>query len=379
MNSMRNALLISIVLISAAAAGLYLPFARKKVWLNTIESTADGEGLSPEQEVEVQKEMVVDESIYKVDRDTRIVSKIPSSPIELEAVFRQRKNDTCETLETGEPLELKQFALALTQRDKFQSPSKEVMPSTRVPVLTIGLNMQPADQRSLPTLSRSTILNYLESNFVSIQARVSKDPVTRELTLQYRPIGAVGGFTGLPVTKEYVEAINSTIKNVRGIGMYEPKSRNDKKERSPFQIAILLFRSTYMDDSGVGETAQHELGFVCMGNSNGDEPDISFIATTNQRKTWLLFSRESSQMPKRLNDCSMVATVRFDQFITGGLQPKTGIVRRISNRAKQKFDVEDIERFLASENLTGGWTENLDLAVEAILDGRVSQQKTANK
>jgi hypothetical protein len=75
----------------------------------------------------------------------------------------------------------------------------------------------------------------------------------------------------------------------------------------------------------------------------------------------------------------MVATVRFDQFITGGLQPKTGIVRRISNRAKQKFDVEDIERFLASENLTGGWTENLDLAVEAILDGRVSQQKTANK
>lgn len=376
---MRNIVLILVLLFTVVAVGLYLPFARKKVWQETLESTVEDGGLSPEQEVEVQKEMVVDSSVYKMERDTRIVSKVPSSPVELEAVFRQRKNDTCETLEVSEPLELKQYSLALTQRDRFQSPTKEVMPSTRVPVLTIGLNMQPSDQRSLPSLSRSTILNYLESNFVSIQARVSKDPVTRELSLHYRPIGAVGGFTGPPVTKEYVEAINSTIKNVRGMGIYEPKRSKDRKEESSFQIAILLFRSSFVDDSGIGETAQHELGFVCMGNSNGEEPDISFIATTNQRKTWLLFSRESNEMPKRLNDCSMVATVRFDQFITGGLQPKSGIVRRISNRAKQRFDVEDIEQYLEKENLSGGWAENLDTAVEAILDSRISPQKNPTK
>ncbi len=371
---MRNMILGLVILTAIIAGGLYLPYARKNVWRDTLDSTVGDAGFSPEVEVEVQKEMVVDESVYKLDRDTRIVSKVPSSPVELEAVFRQRKNDTCETLEVGEPLELKQYALALTQRDRFQSQTRKAMPATRVPVLTIGLNMQPSDQRSLPSLSRSTILDYLESNFVSIQARVTKDPVTRDLSLHYRPIGAVGGFSGLSVTKEYVEAINSTIKNVRGIGLFEPKRSNERKESKPFQIAILLFRSTFVDDSGLGETAQHELGFICMGNSNAEEPEISFIATTDQRKTWLMFSRESSQLPRRLNDCSMVATVRFDQFITGGLQPKSGIVRRISNRAKQKYDVEEIERYLENENLKGGWSENLDSVVEAILDSRISQK-----
>ncbi len=173
----------------------------------------------------------------------------------MEAVFRQRKNDSCEQLPKGEPIVMTQYTLGLTPRDQYKS-RETILPSTRREVLRIGLNMLPSDQRNLPTLSRSIILGFLEDHYLSLQVRILKDSVTSNWQLHHRPIAMVGRYTGLPIAQDWVNAISSTVEDIRGLGVLQIP------EGVQSQTAVLIFRAAWLDERGENAGVRHEFAFI---------------------------------------------------------------------------------------------------------------------
>ncbi len=89
-------------------------------------------------EKEIVEQMAIEVSNLDAQRDLRILRVIPKTAVELEAAFRQHRNDVCEQLPAGESLRFTDYTLALTPRDQYRT-KQQVYPSTRRQFLTVGL------------------------------------------------------------------------------------------------------------------------------------------------------------------------------------------------------------------------------------------------
>ncbi len=365
---------ISLVAVLGVLAVFGLPQIRSTAWKETLVSKqAESKNLPSEwDEDSIVETMAVDGSRYDWKSDIRLIRSVPNTPVALEAAFRQRRTDICESLAEGEPLEITQHAVLLTARDRHRA--KEVrMPSTRREIATIGLNMLPTDQRQLPVLSRPLILDFLNNHFLSLQARIFKDAGTSNWILHYRPIAAVGKYTGIPFSQKWVEAISNTVQDIRGLGIAEAKGDQDGS-----QTAVILFRLTWLDERGETSGIRHELGFIharpSTNRRNNDPFEIHFVATSNHRSVWNYFPPNANKRTRSENDCSLVGTIRFDEFMRGGLQPKSTVTRRMLAHAGASFRVEQIDNHLEGLGLQGGWSEHLSAAIAGIIGEKIPQQ-----
>ncbi len=362
---------IAVVLGLVAGAGLlYLPNLRKDSWQETktssrLSSTAV---MQAAEEGEIRDELGQEFSEFDERRDVRTLSKVPATPAALEAAYRKHRNDVCEPLQEGVPMVFDDFTLALTPRDSFRS-KELVFPSTRRQVLTVGLTMLAADEKALPTLSRSTITSFLEDHYLSIQARITKDPTTDEWALNYRPIAAVGSFRGSTSTQDWVHAISMTVNDICGLGLL--KSGEDE----PTQTAVLLFRSTWMDPVIQRPKYRHELGFLhavkAKNPKEGEDPfELHLVITSDERTKWHYIETSSSR-PSNPSQCGLVGSIYFNTFLSNGLEPKSAVTRRISTKSDRMVDVSRIEQYLKEQNLSGGWQENTIPVVKAMIDGTI--------
>jgi hypothetical protein len=316
-------------------------------------------------------ELVPDQSEYDRVLNLRLLKSIPVSPTELEAAYRQGKNDTCEITEEGEPLVITQFLGRLTSRDKFRETV--VRPGTRRHVASIGLSLLPSDARLLPTLSRSTILRYIDSHFISLQARIEKDPVTAKWQLQYRPIAVIGSYSRAGTTQSFVDAIVTTIRDIRGLGIYR-----DPKSESESQTAILLFRSEWLDEAGLKPKARIEYCFMHAvpktAPFEGDPISLHFFFTSDDRTEWHYFPAKDSRLPQAVSQCSIHAKVRFVEFDSSGLEPKSGLVRQMQSSSRDRFGQKEIEAFLKENNKEGTWDRNLTALLDAVVESKIPRR-----
>jgi len=362
-----------LVLLLGGIATFGLPQMRSRAWKETLVSRQAGaESVEPAgSEAEIEASMKVDDSQYDVKFDIRKIRSVPNNPVALEAAFRQRSPDVCESLEDGEPLDFAEHTVFLTARDRYRT--KEIQfPSTRREVATIGLNMLPTDQRKLPLLSRPLILDFLGNHYLSLQARILKDATTGQWMLHYRPIAAVGKFSGLPFSQKWVEAVSSTVQEIRGLGIFESKDKDEG------QSAVIVFRSTWLDEKGEKAGIRHELVFIHAipsTNSKSIDPfEIHLFVTSNQRTVLNHFSTQPRKRPRGVNDCDLQGTVRFDEFMRGGLQPKSSVTRKMLARPLATFRLSDVDDYLNKQGYEGGWCENLTQAFHGILKGHVPRQ-----
>lgn len=356
-----------------AATGVYwLPKIRTETWDKTrVSSTLTSPKIaSAASEDEVKEQMQNKISEYDIRRDLRKLQTVPDTPASLEAAFRNHKTDVCEQLPEGEPMGFRDYTLALTPRDQHREASM-LFPATRREFLTIGLTMISTDEKALPTLSRSLITSYLNEHYLSLQARISKDPVNSEWMLNYRPIAAVGRFGGQAYTQAWEEAIASTVQDICGLGILETKDPEDKS-----QTAVLLFRFTWLDEATNRSMYRHELGFLhAVPRANvrdGEDPfEFHLITTSNERKTWNYFEPQGSSIPRSRTSCGIVGTIRFDEYMSDGLRPKRAATRKIDTRPIKSYDIETIKSYLASNQMDGGWNANLKRVLKAIVKSEI--------
>lgn len=219
---MKKILALVGMLVVAAALLVTLPAARDAVWgINgpTIRTSLPYDPqIRAELETAVEEAMKVDVSHFDRASDLRYVDRLPASEAELEATFRQRKTDAAEKILASESVQSRELLMNLTPRD-MSRPAAGRIPSTRRHVMSVALAVADQDRAALPTLSKGQILDFLENNYISLQARISHDLTTGQWRLHHRPLAAQTTFGVNPTSQKLEPAVEATIAEIRGLGI----------------------------------------------------------------------------------------------------------------------------------------------------------------
>ena len=360
-----------------------------------------------EQEMEIAQAMMVDLSRYERTTDTRYIDILPISPIELEAVFRNRKADRCEKVAPGELL-LNLERKPAAKQEINRSLNHQNL-TTRRQVMSLSLAVEPDDQKALPKLSKSHILRFLDTTWLSLQARFFLNPETNQWRLHYRPVAAQGSFANSNRTQTYESSIERTIEDVRGLGVFTrttgktkellvdtSDSANDvaKVRQNPEsaldattlqavadqptvdkQTAAWLFRFEQQHGGDSTSTNQYEFIFVHIVPDKNSRPGTDpwqthLFCTTNQRQTLHYFLPESiEKAPRDVKETNLQAGVHFTRYGSGGLAPSQSVTRNIAINSLKKYAIVDLVKSLEDPHFKGDWQSKVPELLDIVIEG----------
>jgi hypothetical protein len=267
------------------------------------------------------------------------------------------------------------FAGALTIRDRrdAERTGKTPNPSTRRYALSVGIEVLPDDQLRLPSLSKDKILDYLDSHYVSVQARVQKDS-KGVLYLHQRPIVATANFGRVRQTDDFHPAVVNAVKDMHAVGLYVPPKVSPTSEN--LRTAVLIHKYTGLNAQAlkVGtnrEEPHYEFVFIRGRSSTiGTKLDLHVFVTTEER-TKLHYVKPSQPAPGRFSDCLLRAQVYFTKYTDNGLVPSESVVRSQTVIAKGAYTLGALDSFVKETlKLTDALT-NLSETLDAIIDNKV--------
>ena len=283
-----------------------------------------------------------------------VITQLPVGESELESAFSQGSRFRCQVLAPGQPLMLTNFvALPLPPGQK----NNEKLPPLlrRMPALTVGLKIAPGDRKDLPTLSSRMILSYLDDHYMSIQAQVLKDPVTREIYLHPRPVAATAAYRGASVSAKSEPAVLDSIENFRSLGLLVKPD----VEATPADLRtlVLLHRC---DMAAIGSNTQptYELVFIRATVEN-EEPKLRAFVTSHNRT--ILHDLGDVTRPFTASSCDILASVFFTKYTNASLVPSESAVRT-SQIGGQQYSITDLEQYLNKNGVEGDiWANMLDV------------------
>lgn len=296
--------------------------------------------------------------------DIKILKTLPLSETEIKTAFMAAKVDSCEQVGEGQPLELTNFTPFLTARDK-QTTSRRPMAATRRGFLSIGLQVEEA---GLPTLSKSKILDYVDKNYVSLQARIRRDLLDRKLYYHHRPIAVTAQFTGSKLTKAFEPVVAQTTNTVRSLGVFaEPDKRPLKAEH--LRTIVLVFRYEKAARAGrIGE--DYELAIVRGKESADGQSLVPHVFVTLDNRTRLAYLRQFNH-PKQLTGCSISAKVLITDFdSTTGLYPKKTVTQSYSVSSRIEYDRSKLEDY-CQKTLDGTMATHINQLLDDIIEDKV--------
>jgi hypothetical protein len=418
---MQKLIALGAMLVLAVAMLIGLPMVRAWVWgkdgPTEVTSLTYDPVLRAQEESAIAQVMKSDSSVYDRTLDTRYLERLPSNQHELEAIFRNRKAERCEKIVAGE------FVLSGEQH----LPSPDAMrastlrtPYLRRPVLSVSLKVDEEDQRLLPRLSKGQILTFLDSSWLSLQARLVLDPVANVWRLHYRPLAAQAHFGESIRTEAFETLIEKTIEDIRGLGILrlptsgpqsglersptgsevavdppavtDPSSGGgrpggpavasgaDDADRSPQsvptvvpQTAVWLFRFDAMPAGSLTPLKAYEFVFVHLEPVTGGGDDafkLHTIFTTDQRRTFHHFSSEIlKRLPTKPQETAMMAAVHFTEYGAGGLSPQQSVTRSITVNQGKMYRLSDLSEYLKRQQKSGSWEENIAFLIQGIIEG----------
>jgi hypothetical protein len=420
---MQKLIALGAMLVLAVAMLIGLPMVRAWVWgkdgPTEVTSLTYDPVLRAQEESAIAEVMKDDTSVYDRTLDTRYLERLPSSQHELEAIFRNRKAERCEKIVAGE------FVLSAEQHlpspDALRASTLRT-PYLRRPVLSVSLKVDEEDQRQLPRLSKGQILTFLDSSWLSLQARLVLDPVANEWRLHYRPLAAQAHFGESIRTEAFETLIEKTIEDIRGLGILRAANSGPQSglERSPTdnvaavdipadaeplpagerrggtvaatggdgaeggvnivptvapQTAVWLFRFDAMPAGSLTPQKAYEFVFVHLEPVTGnDEGDTAFklhtIFTTDQRRTFHHFSSEIlKKLPTKPEETAMLAAVHFTEYGAGGLSPQQSVTRAITVNQGKMYRLSDLLGYLSRKQKAGSWEENVAFLIQGMVAG----------
>lgn len=307
----------------------------------------------------------------------KLLRFIPQTVREIEDAHEKARSQTCEPVPAEEPLEISGFMPCLTSRDRAELERGVLLwPSSRRHVFTIGLDMLSADKARLPTVSGGQILRYLDNHYVTVQARIQKDPLTSELFLHHRPLAATATFGRGTLTQDFTEATLEAVREFHSLGLYLPSGQSAKAKN--LRTLVLTYRSMEVLPAGANGKPRlqpkFEYVFMRARDSKDSTPALTVYAfATSDQRTRLHFL-PAWTAPHQPQQCLVHAKVIFTEFSTLGLIPTKSATRNVVYNSKAVFEWEDLNDYARAQNWNGSALDNLNETLDAIIDGRVTPQ-----
>lgn len=298
------------------------------------------------------------------------IRTLPRTDAELAAAFDRAEQDACELLPGGEPLEITSFTPYLTQRDR---QSARLAPSLRRSAFAIGLQLPAEEQQRLPLISRSRIAGYLQNHYVSVQARIQRDPRTGIRYLHHRPLSAAAKFSGARLTQEPEAAVAASVHDFRSLGLLVEGDGTPSLE--DLRTLVLVHKHAVLRPSATGPASfqpNYEFAFIHASRADleGSEPLTldAFVTSGGRERLHHLRSRA----PTGPSSCGIRANVRLSEFTYGGTYPTRAIVRDVAIADRSSFSWKQLDAFANDQGWSGDAWDHLPEIFHAIIDARVS-------
>ncbi|MGD9648754.1 MAG: hypothetical protein AB7U73_23790 [Pirellulales bacterium] len=304
----------------------------------------------------------------------QVLRRVPRTEAEVAAAFNASRNASVQVA-VGDPMELPGFDQETDYDVSIGGKrAKARFQYARIPVFTYGLALTEADQQNLPAVSKNTILERINDNYICMQIRVHRDMETGAVYLYYKPFAAVGSYTK-PGTQEFTPLMEDSVHDCRGIGLFLKPGTPVTAEAFRTFVAVSKSMAVVDEDRDAPEPRERENYefFIVRGRADGDRLALHAFAT-DQDRTLLHYVKPFSP-PTGPNDCSVKSTMLFTEYTVAKQSPSAKVIRFISLNERLSVPVAELDKFVASEGLQGDAWDNLTYVLDAIIDGKVGQSK----
>ncbi len=304
-------------------------------------------------------------------RWVQTLSVLPVEDHRLASAHELARRNACEPIPAGEPVLLHSFRPYLTRRDTREYGENVPALSTRQPIFSVGMGMLPSDQRALPTLSARRILTYLRGNYITLQVRVQKEPISGELFLHHRSLAGVAQYRASKLTQQPTEGLGKTLQNYRSLGLFLPEGEEPTPQN--LRTLVLLHKSERASDAGVHRSStKYEYVFIrarTKGSGREQSLELHTFATSDRRQK-LHYLKLGSE-PSRSDFCSFKTMVYFTDYSHAGLYPVESASRGTVFNDRAEYAMEELEAYAVQHAWTGGVLQNVTPLLDAIIDGEI--------
>lgn len=299
-------------------------------------------------------------------KDIVKINELPVTAREVSAAFRRSSSNACEMIPKGESIEIRSFRSILTNRDAARAKRQRVIPASRRSVLTVGLKIDPADRRDLPIVSRGSIVDYLETNYVDIQVRIRKDLLDRKLYYHHRPLAVTAEYRGSKLTQSFEPVVSGSIREFHSLGVFaEPGKRIYKPEE--LRTVVLLFRTPMLESGSRIKRDSYEFAFLHgIPTASGEELETHVFVTTGNREQLVYLARQNRR-PTSQRGCSILGSIVVTDFDSSGIYPRQSATRTYRLDAREKFPIAKLDGFCSDNSLEGGFSRNVPAVLAAIV------------
>lgn len=300
------------------------------------------------------------------------IDRLPTSDREVESAFRRTRGTACEIVAAGEPVEIASFTSRLTLRDRR---SRELaIPASRQEFFSVGLEFSAADRVDLPLLSRNQITDYVADHYVSIQGRVRRDLLDRQLYYHHRPIAVTAKYRGPRISHDFEAIISNTVQDFHGLGLFVAEEPVIEKP-SHFRTMVMIFRTPLL--RGGRTIEQFELVIIRGRESGlGDRLD-SHVFVTTENRTKLHYLR-SQERPMRASQSTILGQIAVTEFDSTGLYPEESAARSYRLAQRLEFNLRDLDAYCRDNRLEGGFGRQVDRVLDEIIDGNLQPVQLAD-
>ena len=261
------------------------------------------------------------------------IDGIPWSVSKAVKAFRQLESRQCSLLAPG----------SAVQPPLMRPDGNRPSVVGRLPAFTIGLSVDPLAKDSLPKMSASRIIEYMETHRLAIAPPIYHSPEAG----YYLGNDVRAAFYSVDDTESTTapeSLIAVAVRNLRVIGLVKPESdglpistpaADDGSELG----RTLLLEFQFKKDSVGGPKSEIELVLIhLLKTPPGQTPRLAVFATDNSREELheLILPGTSDVVSAP----SLTGTVRFDDYTVMGLYPDKPVVTGVRLNSRQSLSAD---------------------------------------
>jgi hypothetical protein len=315
--------------------------------------------------------------------DVGVVRRLPKTEAEVVAFHQAAEALAATAVPTGEPLEIPDFKHRVAYRVSLPQDGRLVQQlltfdACRRSVLSAGAEMTPEDQRDLPFLSGSKILDIVNSYYLSVQVRVHRHEADGVPHLYHVPFAAVTSYKDPHKAQEWTEMVRNSVREIRSLGLYVKPN----VPATPDQLRTLfIINRNYIVTGGTPATGvqtrpNYEFMIVrarpavaVRGSDTAEQLELHTFVTSHARQN--LNYLGIYRRPQQLSDCTIRSIICFTEFGFGNLYPTSRVSRRSTVNSRITLPWAELEQFVTHQGWSGDALDNLTELLDAMIDGRL--------
>jgi hypothetical protein len=306
-----------------------------------------------------------------------VIRRIPRTEAEVIAAHAQAEERASLEIPPGQALEspaIDERVVYQVGSDSAERKDVEYLAGRRA-LLSFGMEISVADQANLPFLSGSTILDRVNSNYLVIEARLQRPATGGPPYLYSRPLAAVGDYANAEKTQEWAELMQSSVRDLRGVGLFVKPTVPVTAEA--LRTLVVINKSVLAIEEP-GRSAPrlkdcYELMLVRLRveqSTDGEERLALHVFATTDDRVKLHYLR-AYERPSRTDECSIKSTIYFTEYKYANLYPSAKASRQSVVRSRETFTIAELDQYAATAGLGGDAWDHITEILDAVVDGRV--------